>query len=78
LSAHETLRWYRSSDSAERGFCSACGGNLFWGAFGGKETSIVAGTIDRPTNLHLARHIFAASKSDYYVIADGAEQYEEN
>lgn len=76
FTASESLRWFRSSDEAERGFCSACGGNLFWRAFGGKQTSIAAGTLDRPTGLTLTRHIFVGSKSDYYIIADGAEQFE--
>ncbi|WP_413990136.1 GFA family protein [Labrys okinawensis] len=76
LTTSQTLRWYRSSEKAERGFCSACGGNLFWRAFGAGETSIAAGTIDRPTGLMLTSHIYTASKSDYYIIADGAEQYE--
>jgi hypothetical protein len=76
LTASRTLRWYRSSDEAERGFCSACGGNLFWRAFDEERTSISAGTLDRPTGLKLTRHIYVGSKSDYYIIADGAEQFD--
>ena len=73
-----TLAWYRSSDSAERGFCNRCGGNLFWRRTGmvNQTISIMAGTIDPPTKLKLAAHIFTASKSDYYGIADGAPQHE--
>ncbi len=37
-------------------------------------TSIMAGTVDVPTGLALARHIFAADKSDYYSINDAAPQ----
>ncbi|WP_448950536.1 GFA family protein [Labrys neptuniae] len=76
LTAKETLRWYRSSERAERGFCSNCGGNLFWRAFGAGQTSITAGTIDPPTGLTVVRHIHVGSKSDYYLIADGVEQRE--
>jgi len=76
LAADDTLRWYRSSEKAERGFCSCCGGNLFWRAFGAGETSITAGTLDPPTNLRLTSHIYTGSKSDYYAITDGAEQHE--
>jgi len=76
LTTSESLRWYRSSEQAERGFCSHCGGNLFWRAFDADETSIMAGTIDPPTRLRLTRHIYTGSKSDYYIIADGAEQHE--
>jgi hypothetical protein len=76
LTMSETLRWYRSSAGAERGFCMRCGGNLFW-----RETtpdsdhiSIMAGTLDVPTGLRIAQHIFVADKSDYYEIDDGAPQ----
>jgi hypothetical protein len=69
-----TLRWYRSSATAERGFCARCGGNLFWreSAPGSKHTSIMAGTLDLPTGLRIVQHIYTADKSDYYEIDDGA------
>lgn len=76
LTADETLVWYASSDHAERGFCSRCGGNLFWRARtsdDGTESehiSIQAGMFDLPTGLTGGRHIFVASKSDYYEIND--------
>ncbi len=71
-----TLRWYASSDRAERGFCGRCGGNLFWRPTGGDHawTGIMAGSLDPPTRLKTVQHIFVADKSDYYLIADGAPQ----
>ena len=66
----DTLRWYRSSPAAERGFCSTCGGNLFWRPLEGELISISAGTLDTPTHLKIAEHIFVADKSDYYTIND--------
>ena len=76
LTESATLRWYRSSASAERGFCACCGGNLFWRetAPGSTTTSIMAGTLETPTGLNLVQHIFVADKSDYYKINDGAPQ----
>ena len=53
LDKDETLRWYRSSPEAERGFCSRCGGNLFWRRVDGDEISITAGTLDHPTGLRI-------------------------
>jgi hypothetical protein len=70
----ETLRWYRSSEKAERGFCSSCGSNLIWRSLGGDMISVTAGTLDRPTGLRMKRHIFCASRSDYYEIDDGLPQ----
>lgn len=74
LITSDTLTWYRSSDFAERGFCSRCGGNLFWRPVGGSTTSILAGTLDPPTHLRIGSHIFVADKSDYYEIDDDAPQ----
>jgi hypothetical protein len=70
LERSDSLRWYRSSPGAERGFCSICGGNLFWRPDEGELISIMAGTLDTPTNLKITEHIFVADKSDYYTIND--------
>jgi hypothetical protein len=75
LDAEETLSWYRSSESAERGFCNRCGSNLFWRpTIAGESTSITGGTLDTPTGLKIAEHIFVADQSDYYPISDDAPQ----
>jgi hypothetical protein len=70
LTSSEGLRWYRSSDTAERGFCGRCGGNLFWRQIGSDTTSITAGSLDPPTQLAIKEHIFVGDKSDYYSIND--------
>jgi len=70
LTSSDSLRWYRSSDSAQRGFCGVCGSNLFWRPIGEDRTAITAGTLDTPTNITLTQHIFVADKSDYYAIND--------
>src|SRR3979409_1368180 len=44
LTASDSLLWYKSSDTAERGFCRVCGGNLFWKQAGRDAISITAGT----------------------------------
>lgn len=65
------LRWYESSPGVRRGFCATCGSNLFWQRLGSGRTSIHAGTLDGPTGLRLAGHIFTGFKGDYYAIDDG-------
>jgi hypothetical protein len=67
------VRWYASSETARRGFCPICGANLFWDG-PGTHLSIFAGTLDQPTGLRMAGHIFMADKGDYYDIADGLPQ----
>lgn len=63
------VTWYQSSDTARRGFCDRCGSNLFWDG-AGVNLSIFAGTLDGPTGLMVAGHIFCADKGDYYEITD--------
>jgi hypothetical protein len=66
----EHLRWYQSSSEAQRGFCSVCGSNLFWKPADGSRMSIMAGTLDTPTGLTSAAHIFVGDKGDYYQLGD--------
>ncbi|HRV61402.1 GFA family protein [Albidovulum sp.] len=68
------LRWYRSSFQVDRGFCSECGGNVFWRDLASGTTYVTLGTVDGPTGLSVTRHIFVGSKSDYYDITDGLPQ----
>ncbi|PAU97013.1 GFA family protein [Paracoccus salipaludis] len=70
----EHVRWFKSSDKAERGFCGTCGSSIFWRAFGRGETDVAVGCIEPPTGLRLQRHIWVGDKGDYYDIADGAPQ----
>ena len=65
-----TITWYRSSDTAERGFCSTCGSNLFWREYGATFTSIFAGSIDGLTGLNMDRQIHTDTKGDYYDLPD--------
>ncbi len=75
LISAESLRWYRSSASARRGFCGTCGSPLFWEPAHGRHISIWAGTLDSPSGLEASTHIFAADKGDYYEIEDGLPQW---
>lgn len=64
----EALRWIASPESdhgARRGFCGACGSSLFWQAAGGERIGITAGTLDPPTGLRVAAHIYTHQASDW-------------
>lgn len=74
FSSEEGLRWYRSSDWAERGFCANCGSSLFYRLTDGSATIAMLGAIDNPTGLKLTGHIFVGEKGDYYEITDGLPQ----
>ena len=66
LEVDETLVWFHSSESARRGFCNRCGGNLFWKPAGENRVSITAGTLDGATGLAIERHIYTEDAGDYY------------
>ena len=76
LTAQDSLDWYAASDSAKRGFCRTCGSFLFWKHQDEDMISVSMGSLDPPTGLHLARHIFVADKGDYYDITDDLPQFE--
>jgi hypothetical protein len=78
LESDRTLRWYRSSPEAERGFCGECGASLFWRLAQGSAVSIAAGTLDGATGLSIGGHLYTVDKGDYYAIADDAPQWQEH
>lgn len=71
-----TLKWFKSSDHAKRGFCSECGSSLFWKMSGLERTSILAGTLDEDLNLPVSTHYFVSEKKGYYKLDDGIQQYD--
>ncbi|MGR3913762.1 MAG: GFA family protein [Gammaproteobacteria bacterium] len=70
LENERTLKWYRSSEKARRGFCGECGGNLFWRHDEEDAISIMAGSIDAPTGLRICKNLHAGDASDYQIIPD--------
>ena len=72
-----SLSWYKSSDKARRGFCSVCGSSMFYERKGIDKISVSAGSLEIPTSLDRMRHIYVASKGDYYDISDDLPQFEE-
>ncbi len=72
----DNITWFSASPEARRGFCSSCGSHLFFEPVGGDHYAVLAGAIDAPNGLHMARHIFVESKGDYYEIDDGLPQFE--
>lgn len=74
LTSGASLKWYRSSKTAQRGFCSKCGSAPFW-QDDGDDVSINVGSLDQPTGLKLAAHIFVEDKADYYEIDDELDKF---
>ncbi|MCE2516993.1 MAG: GFA family protein [Alphaproteobacteria bacterium] len=53
-----TLKWYRSSAIAERGFCTECGGSMFYKPDHGHRVSICLGMFDDAENLSCRGQIY--------------------
>ena len=68
------LKWFRSSDYAQRGFCENCGSSLFWKPDHGRFISVMAGSVDLPSGLTNNQHIYVDEAADYYTIDDGLPQ----
>jgi len=69
------ITWFRASPDAERGFCSTCGSHLFWKQSTRDHMGILAASVDEPSGLRLAKHIFVDDKGDYYEITDDLPQF---
>ena len=61
-----TLKWFRSSKRAKRGFCKKCGASLFFKIISSNNISIAAGMFSGPTKLNTKMNIFVKGKLDYY------------
>ena len=61
-----TLKWFRSSKKAKRGFCTRCGASMFFKRLGSEDISIAAGMFNNPTKLKTKMNIFIKGKLDYY------------
>lgn len=68
----EGLKWHRSSEWAERGFCCECGTSLFY-RFAEKPDYILGisvESLDDPTGITLKRHIYVDHAPDRYTFGD--------
>jgi len=64
------LKWYRSSERVQRGFCGICGSSLFWDRDDLPYLGITAGTLDDPTTLKMIARLFLAHGGNYYTSAE--------
>ena len=71
------LKWYDTSETGSRGFCTECGSVMFFRRKGVDGLAINAGVLDAPTGLRTAAHLFADGKSDYYELGeDGVRHWD--
>jgi len=66
----ENIGRIRSSDWAERGFCTKCGSNLFYHLVESNEHQIAAGLFDDQTKLRMSLQVFTDRKPEFYKFAN--------
>ena len=71
----KTLKWFKSSKKAKRGFCNKCGASIFYKRKNSNNISISAGLFKNPTYLSTSAHIYISNKRDYYSIKDKLPKY---
>lgn len=69
------LAWFRSSETARRGFCRICGSGLFWKPEDAPRTVVAAASLEPGHRLKMTSHVFLEDKGDYYEIGDGLPQF---
>ena len=62
----KTLRWFKSSKKARRGFCNKCGASIFFKVNKSKSTSISAGMFDKSLKVKSNKNIFVKKRLKYY------------
>ena len=62
----KTLKWFKSSNKAKRGFCSRCGASIFFKVNKSKTISISAGMFDKSLKVKSNKNIFVKKRLKYY------------
>ena len=62
----KTLKWFKSSKRAKRGFCNKCGASMFFKVKESKNIHIAAGMFNKPVKLKTELNIFVKGKLEYY------------
>jgi hypothetical protein len=74
--AQGALSWYRSSDIAQRGFCSACGTAMAWRGDAHPDwLDLGVGTFDDASHFTLQDHVWHGSALPWLQIDDGLPRY---
>lgn len=80
IDGFEHITWHDQTAQAERGFCSVCGSTIFWRPKNQKigQMDFAVGMLNDVSKLTQSKHIFCASKPDYYALPnDDAARFDE-
>ena len=70
-----TLKWFKSSKIAKRGYCIRCGASVFFKRLNTNRISIAAGMFSTPTKLKTQHNIFTKDKMDFYKLDKKLPKY---
>ena len=70
FSGENNINRFRSSEWAERAFCSRCGSNLFYQIVDSNEYQISVGLLDDQADLTMSLQVFIDSKPAHYSFAN--------
>ena len=71
----DLLAVFTADNGVDRKFCSRCGSHLLVSQ--GDQMRLRLGSLDTPLGTSLGKHIFAASKADWFCIFDDLPRYDE-
>lgn len=72
------VKWYQSSDHAQRGFCETCGSTIFFRLNDGSWFNVGAGTLDDQSLIpNIESHIYVDKKPHYYEFTDDSPRLTE-
>lgn len=74
VEGRDKVKAYRSSDWAERAFCSECGSHLYYHLLPKNDYILSAGLFDESAQFRFAREIFVDNKPANYSFANATEQ----
>lgn len=70
IEGQEAIALFKSSDWAERAFCSKCGTHLFYRLIGTNEYAVPVGLFQDGTNFRFTEQIFVDKQPSYYEFAN--------
>ncbi len=74
----EEPKYYVSSQDGKRGFCPDCGSRLVWQALRAEDdwlTNVTVGSLDRPQDARVTRHICADTQLPWYRVCEDLPKF---
>lgn len=71
-------QYFQSSSDGKRGFCGTCGSRIVWQALRPEDdwlTNLTVGSLDRPGDAQVTRHIFADTQLPWYRLRDDLPRF---